>query len=55
MICDNSKGKLTYEEALHYDVGFLQYLWYIAMKEVKSKKAKELKQSEALSDSLEGG
>lgn len=54
MICDNYKGKITYEEAMRYDVGFLQYLWYIGLKTNANKKALEQKKDEAVMDELKG-
>ena len=37
MIVDNCKGKISYGEALTYDIGFLNYLWYKTIRENKSK------------------
>lgn len=48
---------MTFNEALKHNVGFLQYLWYKAMKEVESKKAKQKRDEAALKKALdeEGG
>lgn len=40
MICDYNKDKITFYEALHLDLGTLQYLWYRAIKEAKVRKQK---------------
>ena len=48
-------GAITYREAFSYDIGFLQYLWYIVMKEGSKKKAAEKKDLEKIEDGLEGG
>jgi DNA-binding protein YbaB len=50
MICDVNKGKITISEALSYDLGLLQYLWYNAMKEAKNKQNQNKKLDDALQD-----
>ena len=50
MICDVNKGKITITEALSYDLGLLQYLWYMAMKEAKDRNKQNKKLDEALQD-----
>ena len=54
MIVDNSKGKTTYEEALKYDIGFLNYLWYKTIRENKarSKDPKMQKMAELMEDEM---
>ena len=42
---------MTFQEVLGYDLGLLQYLWYQAMREAKSKS----KANEKLEEALEGG
>ena len=58
MICDNNGGgraRISYEEAMRYDIGFLHYLWYTVTKEMKSKSAQQRKENEAVEDALIGG
>ena len=38
MICNENKGKMTFAEALNYDIGFLHYLYFKMMREMKAKK-----------------
>ena len=51
MIVDNNKGRLTYGEALNYDIGFSNYLWYKTIKENKAQKKD--KNAIALSKAIE--
>lgn len=57
MICDNTGGRarMTYGEAMQYDIGFLHYLWYVVTKEMKSKSAQQKKDNENVEDALMGG
>jgi hypothetical protein len=50
LICDANKGKITITDALQYDLGLLQYLWYNAMKEAKSRQKSSKKLDDALED-----
>lgn len=52
MICDNNKGKLTYDNAFNLDIGFLQYLWYKTIREnINNKSDDKLKEfAEALDE-----
>ena len=45
---------MTYGEAMQYDVGFLQYLWYIGLKNAKSKEGEAKAQNEAMEDAFKG-
>ena len=55
MIVDNCKGKISYGEALTYDIGFLNYLWYKTIREnkAKSKDPKSQKLAEAIEAELQ--
>lgn len=53
MLCEYNKGKLTLTEAMSLDLGFMQYLWYKAMKEAKSRKNKQSELEKAIAE--EGG
>lgn len=44
MLCDYYKGKLSFVEALDFDVGVLQFLWYRAIKESEQRKREEAEQ-----------
>ena len=35
MLCEYYKGRITFEEAMHYDLGFIGFLWYNAMEEIR--------------------
>lgn len=50
LICDANKGRISIQEALGYDLGLLQYLWYEAMKESKSKAKSTKKLDDVLED-----
>lgn len=50
MICDSNKGRISINEAMHYDLGLLQFLWYEAMKDSKSKKDSSKKLEEAIEE-----
>ena len=53
MLCEYNKGKLSLLEAKEMDLGFMQYLWYKAMKEAKTRKNKQSELEKAISE--EGG
>jgi len=50
MICDSNKGRISIEEAMHYELGLLQFLWYEAMKVSNSKSNASKKLEEAIED-----
>ena len=50
MICDSNKGRISIQEAMQYDLGLLQFLWYEAMKVSNSKAGASKKLEEALDD-----
>ena len=50
MICDSNKGRISINEAMHYDLGLLQFLWYDAMKASNSKADASKKLEDAIED-----
>lgn len=50
MICDSNKGRISIDEALHYELGLLQFLWYEAMKASTSKASASKKLEDAIED-----
>ena len=50
-VCDTiGKGKITYQEALNCPAGFLQYLWYNAIRETKANQKRVLGTSKSAED-----
>ena len=48
------KGKISFTDALNYDIGLLQYLWYQSVKESKNKE-NDKKKLNSLTDALKEG